>query len=119
MKTIKKTKIESPKKKKPVKKFNPAFVVDLTGDLSMTEIYAKFGLAKQRAGLAISDTEFEAIVSLLAQCAADFFVKHIFELPCTNIRIDGDEKLEFDSNGKFRVKKPNIFKRFWNWIRRK
>ena len=35
------------------------------------------------------------------------------------VEINGDEKLVFDSKGQFKVKKPNIFKRFWNWITRK
>lgn len=104
--------------KKTVKKVEPKFIVDLTDIDDPRDVWVRFGLAKQNAGLPMTKTEFEAIIDKVADIATELvYCKMI--LASTPIEINGDDKLVFDSKGKFHVKKPNIFKRFWNWITRK
>lgn len=52
MKAIKNTK----------KKFTPAYTVDITNCTDAFDVLVAFGLAKQSAGLAITDDELQAIV---------------------------------------------------------
>lgn len=104
--------------KKAVKKVEPKFIVDLTTVENPMDIYVKFGLAKQNAGLPMTKAEFEAIVDKVADLTSEIIYCKML-LASTPIEINGDDKLVFDSKGKFQVKKPNIFKRFWNWITRK
>ena len=111
MKTIKTT-----KKTKKVAK--PAFIVNLTKADSATEVYAQFALAKQEAGLPISSEEFNAVMLVSAMVAIDALGEAIDKVS-KQIEIKNDEKLVFDAKGHFIVKKPNIFRRFWNWITRK
>ena len=105
--------------KKTVKEFKPAFVVDLTDAKSMTDVYVAFGLAKQSAGLPISDVEFDAITDKIVEISVHELAemsKEAFDKATRIVNITGDEKLVFDAKGGFTVKKPNVFKRFWNWV---
>ena len=94
--------------KKTTKKINPAFEVDLTWCTTPIEIYAAFGMAKQRAGLPMKNFEFQAIVSELMDVKTMTYT--IIDNLCEAIN-----SAEF----KEEQKKPNVFKRFWNWITRK
>jgi hypothetical protein len=108
--------------KKTVKEFKPAFVADLTDAESMTDVYVAFGLAKQDAGLPISDVELDAIIDKTIEISVRELTKmskEAFDKATHIVSITGDEKLVFDADGGFKVKKPNVFKRFWNWITRK
>lgn len=94
--------------KKTTKKTNPAFEVDLTLCTTPTEIYAAFGMAKQRAGLPMKNFEFQAIVSQLLDIKAT--AAEAFDNICNALN---------SIECKCEQKKPNVFKRFWNWITRK
>lgn len=103
--------------KKNTKEVKPAFIVDLTHIEEPEDVYMAFGLAKQNAGLPINDIEFTAIIDHMLK----FMIKSIgtsFTASCKEVEITGDDKLVFDSKGNFTVKKPNIFKRFWNWVKK-
>jgi len=111
-KTVKKT-------SKVVKEFKPKFVVDLTKIKEPSDIYVAFAMAKQSAGLPISDTEMKAVIDKTVELSMNCMFacsRSIFNEMAKTVEINGDEKLVFDSKGQFKVKKPNIFKRFWNWI---
>jgi hypothetical protein len=83
--------------KKTVKNTKPSYTVDLTKVKTLEDIDVAFGLAKQKAGLAISDEELSAIVF----DAIKAFGPRITIVDCTCPKA---------------AKKPNIFKRFWNWM---
>lgn len=107
--------------KKTVKEFKPAYVVDLTDAESTTDVYVAFGLAKQGAGLPISDTELDAIIDKTVEISVRELTKmskEAFDKATHIVNIEGDDKLVFDSKGGFTVKKPNVFKRFWNWVKK-
>lgn len=83
----------------------PAFKVDLRFCNTPEEIYASFGFAKQRAGLPMTNREFSAIIWILLDTrqAIQDFVSTISDCMLCTVE----------------EKKPNVFKRFWNWITRK
>lgn len=114
MKTEKKTKSV---KKSTSKK--PEYFVDLTDVKTPNDVYVEFALAKQKAGKPITDDELETIIGYAIYRTLNTVRKVVSELPYKEINIEGDEKLVLDAKGNISVKKPNIFRRFWNWITRK
>lgn len=94
--------------KKTTKKTSQTFEVNLVWCTTPSDIYAAFGLAKQQAGLPMTNTEFSTIVFKIID--AKTLMK---ELICSVCELF--QPIEF----KYEQKKPNIFKRFWNWITRK
>lgn len=114
MKTIKATKIE--KSKKVTKTPKPLFTVDMVDCGTVQELYAQFGFAKQRAGLAINNQELQAIMYISGLVAMDAIVDNLLSTPKIPITVKDGEKLVFDSKGNYKVKKANIFRRFWNWV---
>ena len=84
--------------KKNTKKVNvPSYTVDLDEIETLEDIPVAWGLAKQRAGLPITDEELTAICKRVC----DEFGTKITILEC-----------------KCEQKQP-WYKRLWNWIRRK
>lgn len=81
--------------KKIIKKntFKPAYTVDITNCRTVDDMLCEFGLAKQHAGIPITDRELSAIVD--KNSVAIIAVVH-----------DTCERVE---------RKP-WYKRFWNWL---
>ena len=107
------------KTSKVEKEFKPKFTVDLTTIKEPSDVYIAFAFAKQDAGLPISDTEMKAIIDKTVDVTMEGMLacsKAMFNEMAKTVEINGDEKLVFNSKGQYEVKKPNIFKRFWNWI---
>jgi hypothetical protein len=105
-KTVKKTK----------KEFKPAFIADLTEAKSARDAYVAFGLAKQGAGLPMTDAEFDAIINTTVEVCANACVDSL--CACSKeIKVNADDKVVISKNG-VEVKKPNVFRRFWNWLKR-
>ena len=105
--------------KKTTKTVKPAFIVDMTEVNTPSELYAAFGLAKQDAKLPMTDEELTAIINITIATVLETIIKEFNKLPCKQFEITNGEKLVFDEKGNVKVKKPNIFRRFWNWITRK
>lgn len=117
-------KTTTPKKVK--KKFKPAFVVDATGVEDPKELLAAYGIAKQNAGIVMTEEEFEAIVETVTQMTID----QIFGgYNC--VALAGGKTLRFDITGLsslfedscsnkceccHKAKKKNFFSRMWNKV---
>ena len=114
MKTEKQTKSV---KKSTSKK--PEYFVDLTDVKTPNDVYVEFALAKQKAGKPLTDNELETIIGYAIYRTLNTVRKVVSELPYKEVNIEGDEKIILDAKGNIRVKKPNIFRRFWNWLTRK
>lgn len=119
---------------KTTKKFIPLYTVDLTDLKTPNEITEAFVVARFEAGLGLSNKDQEIFVDALIDTAIDMqdmtnmlcdtandictcittaINSKITETPCVGV-VDADyRKVEKEE------KKPNIFKRFWNWITRK
>ena len=109
-------------KKKVSKKIEPKFIVDLTNANTIDDVYLAFALAKHNAGLPINDAELTTIVGTAVDLTIQAMTNNYICLPKDagkSIEVNDGEKLIFDSKGNVSVKKPNVFKRFWNWITRK
>lgn len=105
------------KKTEKVKK--PAFIVDLTNVETPNDIYVQFGLAKQRAGLAMTDDELIAIYTRAIEFGVDTAIAGLMTVPHKEYVVENGAKLILDEFGNAKIKKPNMFKRFWRWITRK
>lgn len=82
-------------------KIKPAYIVDITSCETAHDVLYKFAEAKQKAGLALTDTELDAIVD---ENSTVIFVESIpVTVECY----------------KCNKKKLPWYKRFWNWITRK
>lgn len=114
MKTEKKTKSV---KKSTSKK--PEYFVNLTDVKTPDDVYVEFALAKQKAGKPLTDSDLETIIGYAFYRILDRVRKIVSEFPYKEVNIEGDEKIILDANGNIRIKKPNIFRRFWNWLTRK
>ena len=101
------------------KEKKPAFIVDLTNVETPADIFIQFGLAKQRAGLGMTDAEFTALYERAIEFGIDTAVAGLMTIPHKEFSVKDGEKLILDGFGNVKIKKPNIFKRFWNWITRK
>lgn len=117
-------KTTTPKKVK--KKFKPAFVVDATGVEDPKELLAAYGIAKQNAGIVMTEEEFEAIIETVTQMTID----QIFDgYNC--VALAGGKTLRFDITGLsslfedtcrnececcHKTKKKNFFSRMWNKV---
>lgn len=105
--------------KKIKKNFKPEFIVDLTDVKDTNDLYVRFALAKHNAKIAMTDTELEAFFQYAIDGTVKCLKEIASEIPCHRVNIKDGEKIIFDAYGNVKVKKPNIFVRFWNWIRRK
>lgn len=112
------------------------FTVDLTYVENVRDIYSEFGIAKQKAGLAMTKREFGNIIARVISYTSEiqYCMDIAFHFKDNNglILEDGvfkpiniksvevrDDEMLVIKKGKGAVKKINIFKRFWNWITRK
>ena len=110
-------------KKTTKKMVKPDFVMNLLGDHTIDSLYTEFIKAKVRAGKPISTDELEYIEDKAIETAINETVAEIGAI-CRNIpykefEVKDGAKLVFDENGNAKIVKPNIFRRFWNWITRK
>ena len=103
--------------KKTVK---PAFTVDMTGCETVDDLIIAIADAKLDAGLCISKKEFETILGAILEDTIEDVIDELFDGHNALI-INEDGEVEALDAFKFEVKekKPNVFKRFWNWLTRK
>ena len=88
-------------KKNTKKSTKPAFIVNMDNITSLEDVAVEFALAKQDAGLPISDSDLSAIIHFVVDhCAPKF------------IFIDCDKC-------STKCQKKPWYKRFWNWLLRK
>ena len=129
-KTVKKT-------TKRVKKINPSYTIDITNIHDAKDFIVAKALAKYNAHLPIEEEEFKALVENIIEYTnlytAVYMVDRIFSdcngaiidngkvypIDMTVTKLDDDEEMVVRNGALDKVRKRNIFKRFWNWIRRK
>ena len=110
-------------KKTTKKTVEPEIIINCVTNTTPKQIYNEAINAKVRAGKPINTEELQFVkdvtvaetVDKLAGAAVEAFMS----MPHNTIEIKNGEKLVFDEDGNVKVKKPNIFRRFWNWLRRK
>ena len=96
-----------------MKKFKPAYVVDITDCNDERDVIVEFAKAKVSAGLPITKTEYSASVLATAQKVIDAVA-----IATKAATVFAETILNSVKNTEAE-KKPNVFKRFWNWITRK
>jgi len=96
-----------------MKKFKPAYTVDITNCNDERDVIVEFAKAKVSAGLPITKTEYNASVLSIAQKILDGVAV------ATKAAALFAETILNSVKNTEAEKKPNVFKRFWNWITRK
>lgn len=128
-------------KKTTKKSVKPTLIIDATECVTADDVVFAFAKAKMKKYLTKSEigSVFDAAYDLIfdamidqVSCIANSIMAHhntihfdgekIVMLNLTKYDIQDDERFECYSDGKTaisKIKKPNVFKRFWNWITRK
>lgn len=104
-----------------MKKIKYTYIVDITNCNTDIDVIMAVVDAKVNAGVVITPRELDIVISYTTDCAVDF-CKKLDEAVKTagvianNIAENITNKLIERNEPK---KKPNLLKRFWNWITRK
>lgn len=110
-------------KKTTKKNVKPDFIMNCVTNVTPKQLYNEAVEAKIRAGKAITKDELEFVKDVTIADTIDEManvaVEALLSMPRQTIEIKNGETLVFDEKGNVKVKKPNVFKRFWNWITRK
>lgn len=94
---------KSTTKRSTAKKTAPEYKVNLTEAKTPTDVYVAFGVAKLEAGSPISRVEFDAMVQEALTSTFVAMSEDIKTIVCQHCH----------------AHKPNVFKRFWNWVTKK
>ena len=92
------------------KKFNPVYTVDVTHCLDDRDMIVAFAAAKVKAGLPISSNEYFA--TIYQTIDATMCASNIAEKLADNMISSIKTRIK-------PIKRPNVFKRVWNWVARK
>lgn len=88
----------------------PVFVISINDTDTVEDILATVAYAKAKNGVALDKAEFNTLVKTIAECIFDIF---------DSVLESTIAMLEAECEPPVKEKKPNIFKRFWNWLTRK
>lgn len=97
-----------------MKKFKPSYIVDITKCEDALDMIVAIAYAKVDANVAITRDELDAVIILSAYDLKDY----------VNEMADKYSEMIINTlnkcvDNKEPKKKPNIFKRFWNWMTKK
>lgn len=95
-------------KKKNVKTVKPVFTVDIRNVETVDSTHAAYGLAKQSAGLPITNTELTCIITIVANSVAKAVANITASYKYANLLCD-----ILNKKGQ-KAQKKNIFKRIWD-----
>lgn len=101
------------------KAFIPAYIVDITDAKTVEDVVFAFAMARIKRCCTMP--EISVVVNKVVDIAADVAFDNVFNtLKAHSVKIDISDgsKVVLDHEG-VKVKKPGIFKRFWNWLTRK
>ena len=110
-------------KKTTKKTVEPEIIMNCVTNTTPKQLYNELVEAKVRANKPITKDELEFIKKATVEETIDELagvaVEAFMSMPHNTIEIKNGEKLVFDEKGNVKVKKPNIFRIFWDWIRSK
>lgn len=97
-----------------MKKFKPSYIVDITKCEDALDMIVAIAYAKVDANVAITRDELDAVIILSAYDLKDYVNEMADKY--SEMIINTLNKCVEKKEPK---KKPNIFKRFWNWMTKK
>lgn len=97
-----------------MKKFKPSYIVDITKCEDTLDMIVAIAYAKTDANVAITRDELDAVIILNAYDLKDYIETTADKF--SEMIINTLNKCVENKESK---KKPNIFKRFWNWMTKK
>lgn len=97
-----------------MKKFKPSYIIDITKCEDALDMIVAIAYAKVDANVAITRDELDAVIILSAYDLKDYVNEMADKY--SEMIINTLNKCVEKKEPK---KKPNIFKRFWNWMTKK
>lgn len=97
-----------------MKKFKPSYIVDIIKCEDTLDMIVAIAYAKVDANVAITRDELDAVIILSA-----YDLKDYIETTADKFSEMIINTLNKCAEKKEPKKKPNIFKRFWNWMTKK
>lgn len=97
-----------------MKKFKPSYIVDITKCEDTLDMIVAIAYAKIDANVAITRDELNAVIVLSV-----YDLKNFVEATAVKFSEMVINTLNKCAEKKEPKKKPNVFKRFWNWMTKK
>ncbi|QOR57660.1 hypothetical protein [uncultured phage cr130_1] len=105
-----------------MKNIKPTYVVDITSCQTVNDVICEFVYAKVEAGLPITMLEYKISTENFINNykTAEEMIHECFDTAVNEVSTIVDKLHEtYTKQNNTEVKKPNMFKRFWNWITNK
>lgn len=105
-----------------MKKIKPTYIVDITSCQTANDVICEFAYSKVEAGLPITMLEYKVSMK---SCIDNYKTTEEMIHECFDTAVDKVATIADKLCGVYtkpnntEVKKPNVFKRFWNWFTNK
>ena len=105
-----------------MKNIKPVYVVDITSCKNANDVIYMFAYEKVNAGLPITMLEYKTSIKSYTDNykALEEIVHECFDKAVNTVSVIADKLCSMNTKtNNTEVKKPNVFKRFWNWLTNK
>lgn len=105
-----------------MKNIKPTYVVDITSCQTVNDVIWEFAYAKVEAGLPITMLEYKVSMKSCVDNykTAEEMIHECFDTAVNKVTTIADKLCGvYTKPNNTEVKKPNVFKRFWNWLTNK
>ena len=105
-----------------MKNIKPTYIVDITSCQTANDVICEFAYAKVEAGLPITMLEYKVSMK---SCIDNYktteeMIHECFDTAVNKVATIADKLCGiYTKPNNTEVKKPNVFKRFWNWLTNK
>ena len=105
-----------------MKNIKPVYVVDITSCKNVNDVIYMFAYEKVNAGLPITMLEYKVSIKSCIDNykTAEEMIQECFDTAVSEVATIADKlRRIYTKPNNTEVKKPNVFKRFWNWLTNK
>ena len=105
-----------------MKNIKPTYIVDITSCQTANDVICEFAYAKVEAGLPITMLEYKVSMKSYIDNykTAEEMINECFDTAVNKVATITDKLCGvYTKPNNTEIKKPNVFKRFWNWLTKK
>ena len=105
-----------------MKNIKPTYIVDITSCQTANDVICEFAYAKVEAGLPITMLEYKVSMKSYIDNykTAEEMINECFDTAVNMVATITDKLCGvYTKPNNTEIKKPNVFKRFWNWLTNK
>ena len=105
-----------------MKNIKPTYIVDITSCQTANDVICEFAYAKVETGLPITMLEYKVSMKSCIDNykTAEEMIHECFDTAVSKVATIADKLCGiYTKQNNTEVKKPNVFKRFWNWLTNK